>query len=286
VVVTGASGFLGHRLLPLASRRAKLVAVSRSRPAAGVWAETSEDAQWHALDILDADAVARVFAAVRPAAVVNAAAATPGSTATTGDGAGLLANTLGAANVARAAAQTGARLVHVSTDIVHGGDAAPYADDAAATPINEYGATKAEGEQLVLLHCPGAVIVRTSLIYSRERMDGATASFAERLGAGDAVVLWADAIRHPVHADTLVEGLVRLALDLVDERGTLNLAGSEAISRAEFSTRLLRHWGVDTSGVVLGRAAAGQPLDLTLRFDRARALGLALAATTEVLSGR
>ncbi len=276
LLVTGASGFLAHRLLPLCAQRAeqcggRVIAVSRTAPAPLLLGSPS--VEWRPLDLLDADEVRRLMDEVRPDAVINAAAGTPGSPQAFG------VNVDGAAAVARAAQEVGARLVHVSSDIVHAGDAAPYADDAAPTPINDYGKTKAEGEALVAQGCDRSVSVRTSLIYSRDRMDAATAGLARQLSDGQTVSLWGDAIRQPVFADALVDGLLRLAFELPDERGTINLAGAEAMSRAEYSTRLLRHWGVPTDGIVVGRASAGQPLDLSLRLDRARLLGLPLVTT-------
>lgn len=280
LLVTGASGFLSHRLLPLCVQHAeqndrRVVAVSRTSPSGELL--SSPAIEWRRLDVLDSDEVCRLVEEVGPDAIINAAAGTPGSTDA------FRVNVDGAAGVARAAQQVGARLVHVSSDIVHAGDAAPYADDAAPTPINDYGRTKAEGEALVAEWCARAIAVRTSLIYSRERMDAATAGFARRLSDGETITLWGDAIRHPVFADALVEGMLRLAFDLSDEVGTINLAGAEAMSRAEYSTRLLRHWGAPTEGIVVGNAAPGQPLDLSLRLDRAATLGLPLV-TTAVLA--
>ena len=68
--------------------------------------------------------------------------------------------------MARAAAAAGARLVHLSSDVVFSGRAGrPYAEEDAPDPITAYGAAKAEAERLVAAACRGAVLVRTSLIY-------------------------------------------------------------------------------------------------------------------------
>ena len=73
-----------------------------------------------------------------------------------------------ASNVANACRETGARLVHVSTDYVFSGDATePYAEDAPLAPLSAYGRSKAAGEWAVLAHCPRAWIVRTAWLYGR-----------------------------------------------------------------------------------------------------------------------
>ena len=76
------------------------------------------------LDVTDADHVRRVVAAAEPRAVVNCAAWTDVDGAETAEAAATAVNGDGAGNVARAAAETGARIVHVSTDYVFDGDQA------------------------------------------------------------------------------------------------------------------------------------------------------------------
>ena len=75
-------------------------------------------------------------------------------------------NTLGAVNVARAAAAGGARLLFVSTDYVFDGTkSSPYETGDARNPINAYGRSKAEAEEKILSILPDACIVRTSWLF-------------------------------------------------------------------------------------------------------------------------
>jgi len=69
--------------------------------------------------------------------------------------------------LAEAAAATGTRLVHISTDYVFAGDAtSPYAEDAPMAPRSAYGRTKAAGETAVREGLPDAhLIVRTAWLY-------------------------------------------------------------------------------------------------------------------------
>lgn len=280
LLITGASGYLAHRLVPLAGATGvEVIAVSRTRPDDA----TLAGARWLALDVSDATATQALVAELAPTAVIHAAAANPGAP----EAAMVPVNVIGSEAVARAAAAAGARLVHVSSDTVFAGDAAPYADDATPDPVNLYGVTKAQAERRVAESHPGAAIVRTSLIYGTALIDRGTASFVERLDAGQPVRLFADVLRQPVWVDALAAGLLTLALQLTDQAGTLNLAGDEVQSRAEFGSRMLRHWrGDSAAGIELVNAAGrpGIPLDLRLRHDRAHALGLATPGVSEVLS--
>src|SRR5918912_1366744 len=69
--------------------------------------------------------------------------------------------------LAAAAAETGARLVHVSTDYVFAGDATePYAEDAPTAPRSAYGRTKEVGERAVRAGVPDRhLLVRTAWLY-------------------------------------------------------------------------------------------------------------------------
>jgi dTDP-4-dehydrorhamnose reductase len=72
----------------------------------------------------------------------------------------------GAANVAKAATQTGARLIFLSSDYVFDGEKrTPYEVEDARNPINLYGRSKAEAECQLLELDPTFCIVRTSWLF-------------------------------------------------------------------------------------------------------------------------
>jgi dTDP-4-dehydrorhamnose reductase len=99
--------------------------------------------------------------------VVNCAAWTAVDDAETHESAAFQVNAVGAANVARACAKTGARMVHVSTDYVFDGNATtPYSEDAPIAPRSAYGRTKAAGEWAVRAELPERHwVVRTAWLY-------------------------------------------------------------------------------------------------------------------------
>jgi dTDP-4-dehydrorhamnose reductase len=135
-------------------------------------------------------------------------------------------------NVALAADRVGARLVHLSTDLVFDGEhGAPYGEDAEPRPISAYGQAKLEAEQLVAGLAGDALVVRTSLLYGK-----AEPGPQERLAARERGSFYVDEIRCPTVVGDLAAALLELAV--LDLRGVMHVAGPDAISRFEFA-RLL-----------------------------------------------
>jgi dTDP-4-dehydrorhamnose reductase len=150
VLITGAGGMLGRDLVTVLAGRADVA----------VTAVTRAD-----LDITDAPAVRAAVGGQD--VVLNAAAWTDVDGAETHEAVATAVNGDGAAHLARACAETGARLVHVSTDYVLAGDAsAPYSEDAPTAPVNAYGRSKLAGESAVAKLLPDTgYVVRTSWLY-------------------------------------------------------------------------------------------------------------------------
>jgi dTDP-4-dehydrorhamnose reductase len=99
--------------------------------------------------------------------------------------------------------------------------------------------------------------------------------------------LFTDVIRQPIWVETLADALLKLTT--VDYAGTLNIAGRQAITRADFGQRLLDWWSIDTAGrLQTGRAAEIShliPLDLRLTVSRAeQLLGMTFPGVDEVLA--
>ncbi len=149
-LVTGAAGMLGHDVLAELAGRTDLEVVAADRAR---------------LDVTDLAAVRAAVAGCD--VVVNCAAWTEVDDAETAEAAAFAVNAVGAANLARAAAEAGAWLAQVSTDYVFSGDATtPYPEDAALAPRTAYGRTKAAGEWAVRAELPDRHwILRAAWLY-------------------------------------------------------------------------------------------------------------------------
>ncbi|HEX9951617.1 MAG TPA: dTDP-4-dehydrorhamnose reductase [Rubricoccaceae bacterium] len=151
LLVTGADGQVGRELLALAGAR-------------GLDAVGTDVAS---LDITDATAVMSAVGDVFPDGVVNAAAYTAVDRAEADPETAAAVNRDGAANVAKACAQFGIPLIHISTDYVFDGTkGAPYLPADPPTPLGVYGRTKADGEAAVRAATDAHVIIRTAWVFS------------------------------------------------------------------------------------------------------------------------
>ena len=150
-LITGARGMLGTDLLEVLAARV---------PDDEVRAVDLPE-----LDITDPDVVATAVDGVD--VVVNCAAFTNVDGAESNEAAAFTVNAVGPATLARACAESGARLLQISTDYVFAGDASePYPEDAPIAPRSAYGRTKAAGEWAVRAHLPDrSWILRTAWLY-------------------------------------------------------------------------------------------------------------------------
>jgi dTDP-4-dehydrorhamnose reductase len=254
--VTGLGGHLGSE-------------VGRRAPAAG-WelAGITGSAQ---LDVRDAAAVREAVRAARPDTIVHTAYRLDDPSV----------NVEGTRAVAAAAVAAGARMVHISSDVVFPGDGArALTEDDEPRPVTPYGASKLEAERL----CPpGALIVRTSLIYGgpepapQERMVLEVAD-----GVRD-MAFFTDEVRCPIEVGDLAAAVLQLAE--LDAAGPLHVAGADVLSRLDFARLVCARHGRDPA--VLRGAPAGpdRPRHLVLDSSRARALlRVRLRGAREVLA--
>lgn len=122
---------------------------------------------YDSLDITNREGVKRFLADNRPDVVVNCAAYTAVDKAETDEILAAALNTVAVGNIADAAAETGAKVIHISTDYVFSGQGfRPYEENDEPYPQGIYGRTKLEGEALLSSLCPDSMIIRTAWLYS------------------------------------------------------------------------------------------------------------------------
>ena len=225
LVITGGSGYLGAGILKRAPKAWEIAATYFAHPIA------QGNAAAFRVDVRRAAEIDGLFGTLRPDVVIHTAAQMTGDQM-------LAVNVEGSRQVARAAAQIKARLIHVSSDVIFNGEHAPYGESAPPAPVSPYGDSKARAEQAVIEEYPHAVIVRTSLIYGFHPLDPRTRQILN----GEMPRLFTDEYRCPILVDDLADALLELVQR--DFTGVLNIAGPQRLSRYEFGVKITNAFGV------------------------------------------
>ena len=260
ILITGSNGLLGQKLVAALRNDpgTELIATSRG---ADRTPEPLGD-RYRAMDITIRAEVDRVFDAVRPEAVIHAAAMTNVDACETDPEACRLQNVTATQHLVDAAKRHGSHFIFLSTDFIFDGLHGPYREEDAAAPLSVYGHSKLEGERIVM----GAglakwAIARTIIVFG----------VAPGLSRGNAV-LWAkgalekgqpikavdDQWRMPTLAEDLADGCIRIAKR--GASGIYNLSGPDGMSILELVMRVGRFFNLDTAVVTPVKSdALGQP---------------------------
>jgi dTDP-4-dehydrorhamnose reductase len=242
-------------------------------------------------DIRDAEQVVRAFATVRPDCVIHTAALTKPDYCETRPEETRAVNVTGTRNIVEGCKGVGAKLIHISTDLVFDGKKGNYSEDDATQGINEYSRSKIAAERIVLDDSPDAVILRLSVLYGPRH--SAHPSFLDeilgRWQCGQAMAFFTDQYRNPTFAPQVAHAVEQI-LAQPRVHGLFHLGGADRLSRYEFALIVARLLGAQAR--LIGRASmfdhtgpAARPQDCSLVSEKiGRVLGLVPLGCAEGLS--
>lgn len=221
VLVTGAGGQVGRLLLETRPTDIELIACGHAD-----------------LDIGAGEAVRHFIGRHRPALIINAAAYTAVDKAESEPEAARRGNTDGPRHLAAAARESGARLIHLSTDFVFDGTAStPYRTDAATHPLSVYGESKRAGELALLEVLPErSTIVRTAWVYAATGANFLQTMLRLMRSKGSVRVV-ADQIGTPTAARSLAEALWQIAAN-AEIRGIHHFTDAGVASWYDFAVAI------------------------------------------------
>jgi dTDP-4-dehydrorhamnose reductase len=229
VLVIGASGQVA-RAIARRSRQLPFTLVCRGRGS---------------LDITEPCALEAAFRNCDPAVVINAAAYTAVDRAESDWAAAFAVNAAGPEQLARRCRDSGAPLVHLSTDYVFDGSARrPYRETDPIAPLGVYGVSKAAGEEAIRILWPYHLILRTAWLYGNDGQNFPNTML--RLGAerGELSIV-DDQTGSPTWAQDVADGVLRLVPRLIAREtdfpwGTYHLTNEGQASWYGFATEIFR----------------------------------------------
>lgn len=199
------------------------------------------------VDIADAAAVEQALGAYDPGVVLNAAAYNQVDVAEKEPVAAFQINALAVRNIALACRQTGARLVHFSTDYVFDGRTTrPYVESDPTHPLGAYAVSKLGGELYAQAYLDDALVIRTSGVFGPGGLRTARSNFLElmlRLAAGGHPIrVVEDHVASPTYAPALAVRTRELVE--LNAAGVVHCGGGEPISWYHFARMIFEAAGV------------------------------------------
>jgi dTDP-4-dehydrorhamnose reductase len=205
------------------------------------------------IDISDFDAVKGACFKHRPDVIVNTAAYVRVDDCENNPDLAFKVNALGARNMAVVAEDLGAKLIHISTDYVFGGDSgkrqAPYTEFDIPVPLNVYGLSKLAGEDFVRHLCRRHFIIRASGLFGLAGSSGKGGNFVETIlrlaKERDELTVVNDQVFSPTYTPDLAAKIVQLLT--TELYGVYHVTNSGTCSWYDFACEIIRLAGAKTA---------------------------------------
>jgi dTDP-4-dehydrorhamnose reductase len=240
ILITGARGYLAHALIPILLQEHELTLTSRS---AG---HSIHNLQITPLLLEDHSASVSFIKTIRPDIIVNTAAMSLPDYAEDHREETILANVVAVENLVTGCKMLNIPLVHLSTDYVFSGETPPYLESNERNPVNFYGSTKKDAEDLIIASGIEYLICRTTLLYGLKQTHHRGNPFIsvyESLKAGQQVKASRIHTTCPTLVYDLADGIKRLIEKKA--RGIYHTAGSESSTRLNFAYSIAEIFGFD-----------------------------------------
>lgn len=198
------------------------------------------------LDITDLAAVLDYVTTQRIDIIVNCAAYTDVERAESEEEVAYAVNALGAKNLAEAAKQSNALLIHISTDFVFMGGCCQRLDENAhPQPLNAYGRTKLAGEEAVQASGCHHIILRTAWLYS-EFGNNFLTKIAARAATNAQLCVVDDQYGSPTYARDLAASIVQIIGEEKFHEGLYHFTNLGECSRWEQAKAICEALGLQT----------------------------------------
>ncbi|MGN6399958.1 MAG: dTDP-4-dehydrorhamnose reductase [Flavisolibacter sp.] len=223
IIVTGSNGQLGSELKELASHYPEIDFVFFNR---------------NELSIADKAALQTVFELYQPNYFINCAAYTAVDKAEEEKELATQINGTAVGEIAKLCERNNCRLIHISTDYVFDGLARePLNESDKVSPVNAYGESKLLGEQLALQNDPGAIIIRTSWVYSSYGKNFVM-TMVRLMKEKESIGVVNDQIGSPTYAADLAQAILQIITWGKWVPGIYNYSNEGIISWFEFAVEI------------------------------------------------
>lgn len=226
VLITGKNGQVGNCLVSELSNMPEVDFLALSR---------------EELDITNAEQVSKIVNEYKPSVIINAAAYTAVDKAESEVELANAINNIGPKNLAKAAAQVNAAIIHISTDYVFAGNKdGLYTEADEVNPQSVYGQTKLTGEQSVVQECDAHIILRTAWVFS-EYGNNFVKTMLRLAQTHDTLGVVGDQFGGPTYAGDIAKVIINISQQLQQgsaKFGVYNYSGYPHVSWQEFAKEI------------------------------------------------
>lgn len=244
ILVTGANGLLGQKLVELISTKNDyLIATAKSKMVIDL-----PRGEYHSLDITNRNEVERVLQNSKPDVIINTAAMTQVDQCESEQEKCWLNNVTAVENLVSACEQTKTHFIQVSTDFIFDGTHGPLDETAKPNPISFYGKSKLAAEETVQKSSADWAILRTVLVYGITK-DMSRSNIVlwvkKSLEEGKTISVVNDQWRTPTLAEDLAMGCYLAATKKA--KGIYNISGDEMMTPYDIAIKTADFFGLDKS---------------------------------------
>ena len=273
-LVTGASGFLGKALLPLAAEKYRVFATSRKNRI------ENKQCVYGKCDLSSYSEIVAMLDQVKPDIVFHLAALSQPNACAEDPAYSLKVNFEAGVALAGLCADRSIKLVFTSTDLVFDGKNAPYSEEDSVNPISHYAEHKIMAEEGIMDRSDNALICRLPLMFGKSTI----LNMMRTLDEGQKLNLFEDEFRTPLSNENAALAL----LEAADLDGLFHLGGSQRLSRLDMGTRAALILGRDQKNIRAClqkdvKMPAARPADVSLDSSKAEKAGIKLMGYDEAI---
>jgi dTDP-4-dehydrorhamnose reductase len=247
ILITGANGLLGQKLVEQLVQQGNFEVIATGRGASRL---SGSGFTYQTLDIENEQEVEVTLALLNPEVIIHGAAMTHVDECEKHQEACYRANVLATKYLIAAAEKIQSHFIFVSTDFIFSGldGQNPYTEEAVADPVNYYGQTKLDGEELLQRSSLKWAIARTVLVYGLANdlsRSNIILWVKSSLEAGKQIQVVDDQVRTPTLAEDLAAGCILMAEQ--GATGIFNISGSELLTPYQMAMETADYFGLDKS---------------------------------------
>ena len=240
-MITGAEGQLGKALQIGLTDKFNILSTTRQPTQL---AKNQRNVQ--KLDITDKENISNVLESFKPDIIINCAAYTNVDGSEINKDLAHQVNVEGLRNLIQLS-DINTYLIQISSDYVFDGDSGPYSEDEHTFPVNYYGKTKLEAENILRGTRRKWAIFRPNVLYSSDLFSKGNffAWVYRSLLKKDSISVVTDQISNPTFNLQIVRAIFQCII--MDFEGILHIGSDDYMSRYEFALDIAKVFGFDSA---------------------------------------